>query len=56
MALQGNSHELNAAIAVATVLVVFRYAILRLVLGVIAATVIAGLVYGTVLLAHDLRV
>ncbi len=55
MALQGNGHELDAAIAVAAVLVVFRHVILRLVLGVLAVVVIAGLVYGTILLAHDLR-
>jgi hypothetical protein len=55
LAIQGNGHDLDAAIAVAAVLVVFRYAILRLVLGTIAVVIIASLVYGAVLLAPALQ-
>ena len=55
MAIQGNGHDLDAAIALATVLVVFRYAIVRLVFGMVAVVIIASLVYGAVLLAPALQ-
>jgi hypothetical protein len=48
-------HDLDAAIAVAFVLVVFRYPILRLVLGVLAVVVLAALVFGGALLAQALH-
>jgi hypothetical protein len=55
MAIQGNGHDLDAAIAMAAVLVVFRYAIVRLVFGMVAVVIIASLVYGAVLLAPALQ-
>ena len=52
LALHGNGRELEAAIALAAVLVVFRHAILRAILGIVAVVVLAALVAGVVLLAQ----
>jgi hypothetical protein len=56
MALKSNVHEFEAVIALATVLVLCRRAILRTVLGVVAVVVLAALVTGAVMLVHAIRV
>lgn len=55
LALQGNGHDLDAAIALAAVLVVFRHVIWRVVVGVFAVVALAALVAGGVMLAQALR-
>ena len=55
LALQGNVHEFEAAIALAAVLVLFRRAILRTILGVIAVVVLATLATGAVMLVHAIH-
>jgi hypothetical protein len=55
LALQGNGHDLEAAIALAAVLVVFRHAILRAILGVVAVVALAALVAGAVVLAQAMH-
>jgi len=50
LALRGNGQSLDAAIALAVVLVVFRRAILRAVLGVLAFVTLAALGAGVVVL------
>jgi hypothetical protein len=53
LALQG--HGLDAAIVLAAMLVVFRRAILRAVLGVFAAVMLAALAAGAVVLVQALH-
>jgi hypothetical protein len=55
LALQGNGRDLETAIALAAVLVVFRHAILRAILGVVAVVALAALVAGTVVLAQAMH-
>ncbi len=55
LALQGNGHELGAAIALAAVLVVFRHAVVRIVFGVLAVVAVAALVAGALILAQAIR-
>ena len=55
LALQGNGHDLEAAIALAAVLVVFRHAILRAILGVVTVVALAALVAGAVVLAQAMH-
>ena len=50
LALQGNGQALDAAVALAVVVVVFRRAILRAALGVIAVVALAALGAGAVVL------
>ena len=50
LALQGNGQALDAAVALAVVVVVFRRAILRAVLGVIVVVALAALGAGAVVL------
>jgi hypothetical protein len=53
--MQGNNHDLGAAIALATVLVAFRHVIWRVVVGVFVVATLAALVAGGVMLAQALR-
>jgi hypothetical protein len=55
LALQGNVHEFETAMALAAVLVLCRRAILRAILGVVAVVVLAALVTGAVMLVHALH-
>ena len=55
LALQGNGHDLDAAIALAAVLVVFRHMMWRVVVGVFAVVTLAALVTGAVILAQAIR-
>ena len=55
LALQGNGRDLEAAIALAAVLVAFRHAILRAILGVVAVVALAALVAGAVVLAQAMH-
>lgn len=55
LALQGNGHDLDAAIALAAVLVVFRHVIWRVIVGIFAVVALAALVAGGVMLAQALR-
>jgi len=50
LALQGNGQALDAAVALAVVVVVFRRALLRAALGVIAVVALAALGAGAVVL------
>ncbi len=50
LALQDNGQALDAAVALAVVVVVFRRALLRVVLGVIAVVALAALGAGAVVL------
>ena len=50
LALQGNGQALDAAVALAVVVVVFRRALLRVVLGVIVVVALAALGAGAVVL------
>ena len=55
LALHGNGRDLEAAIALAAVLVVFRHALLRAILGVVAVVMLAALVAGAVVLAQAMH-
>ncbi len=52
LALPGNSHDLEGAIALAIVIVIFRRAILRAVLGVVAVVALAAVGASAVALVH----
>ena len=55
LALQGNSHDIAVAIALAAVIVVFRRALLRAVIGLVAVVALAVLVAGVVALAQAIH-
>jgi hypothetical protein len=55
LAPQGNGHDLDVAIALTVVLIVFRHVIWRVVVGVFAVVALAALVAGAVLLAQAIR-
>lgn len=55
LALHGNGHDIAVAIALAAVIVVFRRALLRAVIGLVAVVALAALVAGVVALAQAIH-